>query len=215
MYVLITSLVLIKKCVWFVQESRSASRSVSPRGSGKSGSQSPAQSPAHSKGGSHCSRSKSRSRSRSKSWWVIHWHKILYYRSTDSIWPLSCYTHPVQGFTARESWVQTQIGDFSVELTSSVSLAIDKSCKSSRVSLPSCWKKTQTNKQKKKKRHLHLHCLPISASCVNECPGHCATNAVTMSVDRTMQVKFTLSVQIFSGELNVAALDGWQQTLFS
>lgn len=48
----------------------------------------------------------------------------------------------------------------------------------------------------------------MSASCVSECPGHCATNAVAMSVDRTMQVKFTLSVQIFSGELNVAALDG-------
>lgn len=54
-------------CVWFVQESHSASRSMSPRGSGKSASHSPARSPARSKEGSCHSHSKSRSRSRSKS----------------------------------------------------------------------------------------------------------------------------------------------------
>ncbi|MEQ2258916.1 hypothetical protein XENORESO_004386, partial [Xenotaenia resolanae] len=64
-YHLICDNVLV--CVWFVQESRSASRSASPRGSGKSASRSPAHSPARSKDGSHHSRSKSWSRSRSGS----------------------------------------------------------------------------------------------------------------------------------------------------
>lgn len=55
--------VLVCVCVWFVQESRSASRSASPRAPAKSASRTPAR----SKDGSHHSRSKSWSRSRSRS----------------------------------------------------------------------------------------------------------------------------------------------------